>query len=361
MSLDFKKQGIFFLGVISVFFGCNEKKSNNDFFSNIKNIKHRVLIQENQLQDPWDILLIDSTLVVANENGVPLLEMYTLDGVRLTSFLSKGNGPEEVLMIGNLQESNQKKKLLVFDLFKKKFLQYDLTSTSKKVKLDTTFSFLRQLEESDVLFDKLFITKNYMIGESRSPEGRIALMNQNGDLIRYCGDYPRKTEAKISDIENANLYASGITIKKDGSKLALAAYSAGMIDIYSIKDNSVKSIWNYQEFLPENLYIIEMGETFRAAMTDESRYGYPDIASTDRFVYALYSGKKLKEKDYSFGSIIRLFDWNGSFGLELHSDINLRRITVSEDDQYLYAVAKDMKGQPCIVVFYIGDIINGLI
>ena len=71
--------------------------------------------------------------------------------------------------------------------------------------------------------------------------------------------------------------------------------------------------------------------------------------------------EKVKEKDYSFGSIIRIFDWNGSIGLELHSDINLRRITVSEDNQYIYAIAKDKDDFTCVVVFYIGDIIKDLI
>ena len=104
-----------------------------------------------------------------------------------------------------------------------------------------------------------------------------------------------------------------------------------------------------------------MGETFRAAITDETRYGYADIESTDKLVYALYCGRKVKEKDYSFGSIIRIFDWNGSIGLELHSDINLRRITVSEDNQYIYAIAKDKDDFTCVVVFYIGDIIKDLI
>ena len=99
----------------------------------------------------------------------------------------------------------------------------------------------------------------------------------------------------------------------------------------------------------------------QAAITNETRYGYADIESTDRFVYTLFSGRKVKEKDYSFGSIIRIFDWNGSMGLELHSDINLRRITVSEDNQFIYAIAKGKDDLPCIVVFYIGDIISGLI
>ncbi|MEA4887487.1 MAG: BF3164 family lipoprotein [Bacteroides graminisolvens] len=360
MNLDFRKS-IYLLAVIFILWGCNERNCDKDFFCNKTKIDYKLLIRENQLQDPWDILLLDSTLVVANEKGEPLLETYTLEGSRLTSFLSKGNGPKEILMIGNLQKSIQKKKLLVYDLFKKKFMQYDLGSTSHEVKLDTTFNYLKQLEDSIVIFDKLFITKNYIIGESRSPEGRIALMNQDGSLIRYGGEYLRKTETKISDFENANLYASGITVKKDGSMLALATYTAGMIDVYSIKNNSIILNWNYHEFLPEHLYIIEMGETFRAAITDETRYGYADIESTDKLVYALYSGRKVKEKDYSFGSIIRIFDWNGSIGLELHSDINLRRITVSEDNQYIYAIAKDKDDFTCVVVFYIGDIIKDLI
>lgn len=360
MNLDFKKKVIYLLGLIFVLGACTEKNKKK-IFSDAIQISHKVLVQENQLQDPWDILLIDSSLIVANQKGEPLLDVYNLEGNKLASFLSRGNGPEEVLMIGSLQKSIQGEKLLVYDLFGKKFLQYAIKLGLKEVKLDTILNYQSLLEDSAVLFDKLFILKNYIIGESRSPEGRIALMNKDGSLIRYGGKYPPKTEAKISDFENAHLYASNITVKKDGSKLALATSTAGMIDIYSIKNDSILLNWSYNEFLPDHLHVIEMGGVFRAAITDETRYGYADIESTERFIYALYSGRKVKEKNYSFGSIIRLVDWNATVGLELQTNLDLKRITVSEDDQYIYAIAKDRDGFPCIVAFYIGNIINKLI
>jgi hypothetical protein len=199
--------------------------------------------------------------------------------------------------------------------------------------------------------------KNYLIGESRDIRGRIVLMNFDGSLISFAGSYPPKMYEELSDFGNAILYGSNFILRKDASKLALATDMADMIDIFDIsKPSAPELVWSYQGFLPHDLFVVEMGA--QAAFTMESQSGYPDLAASDNFIYALFSGRQVKEKNYGYGNIIRVMNWDGSNRFELQSDIDLRRITVSPDDKKIYAIAIDKEDNPMIVVFNIEEIIG---
>ncbi len=353
---------IFLLTIIFCVIGCRNS-SNNTPFKSVYNISSSILVQGEKLYDPWDIVLIDSLIIIANQKGEPLIEVYDVSGKLIQNFLTKGKGPEEILMVGGLQQRiGGNKQLLVYDLFQKKFLQYDLADISSIMidKPTIALSYYRQHTDTLVLFDKLILGNQWIIGESRSLKGRIALMNMDGSLIKYTGDYPPEINPKLGDYENANLYASGIALNSDGSRMALATYAAGLIDLYEISSNSVKPLWSYKEFVPNHLEIIEMGEVVRAAFTKKSRYGYPDITASDRFVYALFSGKKFEEPNYSFGKTIRCISWDLSVDFELHTDVNVNRISVSKDDKTIYAIAMSDDTEPEIVSFDISHIINNI-
>jgi hypothetical protein len=96
----------------------------------------------------------------------------------------------------------------------------------------------------------------------------------------------------------------------------------------------------------------------QAAHTKESRHGYSGLTASDNFIYALFSGRQLKEKNYSYGNIIRVMSWDGTNRFELQSDMDLRRISVSPDDRKIYAIAIDEADNPMVVVFDIKEIID---
>jgi hypothetical protein len=66
----------------------------------------------------------------------------------------------------------------------------------------------------------------------------------------------------------------------------------------------------------------------------------------------------LKEKNYSYGNIILVVSWDGSNRFELQSDMDLKRIAVSPDDQKIYAIAIDEADNPMVVVFNIKEIVS---
>jgi hypothetical protein len=346
--------------ILSLLIGCEEKK--DVFFSErVFNIGYSVLIGEEELLDPWDILLIDSVLIIANDQGQPAIEIYNLQGNVSQKFLTLGHGPEEVLQIGNLQEINH--NLFVYDLFQKKFLEYDYNKIIKSiiVKPDNIHNYSFVSKDSTQLINKLLIGDDCLIGLLQVSASRVALMDTDGNVLSRGGDYPAKTIPELSDYENARLYGSSLILNQNQTKVALATFRADMIDIFDISDKSVKTVWSYQGFLPHDFNVVQMGDTYRTALTDESQYGYADVASSNKYIYAIYSGRLLKDKNYSYGNIIRAVSWDGKKKFELHTDVDINRLTVSKDDKVIYAIAKDENDDPVVIVFDISETLQGIL
>lgn len=68
---------------------------------------------------------------------------------------------------------------------------------------------------------------------------------------------------------------------------------------------------------------------------------YADAASSDRRIYALYSGRKLDmgtvdpDRRARETRLIRVYDWNGVHRCDLLADIPLLNLCVSSDDRYI--------------------------
>jgi hypothetical protein len=137
--------------------GCNHQE-NKLFFSEERfKIEGEILLNEDLLLDPWSILLHDSILVIANNNGEPLIELYDTYGNVGEKFLTIGGGPEEVLAVGNLQTSVTNNNMYVYDLFQHKFLEFDLKkSIQPALSPDTIYDYSEYLylhqKDSTALF-----------------------------------------------------------------------------------------------------------------------------------------------------------------------------------------------------------------
>lgn len=341
---------------------CTKNDGDDVFSEDIYPIESKTFLDESSLMDPWSIMYHDSLVIIANSKAVPVMEIYNIKGERLGEFLTIGNGPEEVLAIGGLQESDS--SVFIFDLFKKTFLEYNLQKLFQPgFKPDSVYNYGRYLynyqQDSTVLFDKLLYGKNYLVGESKDPRGRLVLLGHNGDLINFIGNYPPNTYHGLSDYGYAQLFSYDFILNNDKSKVALATYSADMLDVIDITDTSnPEFVYSHQDFLPHSLQIFSDKYFSRAMFTQKSQQGYCDIAASDDYVYALYSARKIEEDNYSYGARIRVVSWDGTKKFELQSDIDLRRITVTPGDEIIYAISKDEDDNPIVVTFDINKILN---
>lgn len=347
------KKNIYIIGLVFILLGCSSKRNNysNPFEKNHYEVKGvKILIGEEKLKDPWSIAVLDSFIIVANSKGQPVLEVYSLQGEKLKETLSFGKGPLEVLCVGNIQPIPSSNSFYLVDLFTKQILFYDID----RLMVDDNY-YPKQIfsitndSVKNLTFTKPIVWRDYYIGHSKNSKGRLVLLKKDGTPIDYFGDFPdkKKVNSKMPEFVNADLYSGGATLSPDGEKLAFVTYSAGMMDLFSLSSDGIKSYWSNCTFLPVKMNLFQNGDILSLAHTNESISGYEDIASNEEFVFAIYSGKKFEDPFYYLGNDIHIVSWDGKKTYLLHTDRLLSRIAVNDNN--IYAISQNQDGAPEII------------
>ena len=351
------------LWLLTILAGCtfSDKKQNVASFGEQINLTGKVLIPADSLLDPWMILTIDSSLIVANAKGQPVLDFYALDGRKVRTLLKRGLESGEVGMIGTLQPNYAAHCVYSYDLFRRTILQISVDSVLRqKNYLPAVIEDSATIHESLGSYEKMYPYRYGILGESRVNDGRFFILKKGGERrIRYYRSYPHKVDASLSDLENARLYSMGIALNPENTKVAAVTYSAGMMDLFGIDSVGLDSVWSYRDFLPDNLRRISRYDgSSSIAFTSRSKYGYFDVAGTDKWVYAIYSGSEVTGASHPCSNIIRVTSWDGSRRYQLVTDKQINRISVSRDDSNIYALGTNFMGAPEVYVFNIKDVLN---
>lgn len=343
----------FIIIFISLTWSCENSGEDNKeskIFEKKVSVKAESIVPSENLKDPTDIAVMDSLLIVGNYKGEPLVDIFDLknNGHKYLSVINKGRGPNEIQIIGRIQTSGEKDAFYINDLIGKKIL---LSEKSNNFEPEVLLNAGDLNKDEETIFDKVLIGKDIFIGESRSPKGRMVFLNKKGEVLGFHLEYPKKEKIKINvnDFEHAKLYASAVTISPDLTKVGLATYLGSLLDLAVIKEDKLVRSFSYNEFYPSKFFEVAMAGKTVAAATNETRRGYSDIASSNDYVYALFSGRYLKDKNYDYGNAIRVSRWDGSKAFELQLDKDIRRLTVGLDNRTIYGIAKNNKGEPEIV------------
>ena len=334
-----------FLFFIALTAACNNS-TRQDPFSISFTTKGELCISGEKLADPGLINITDKYLILGNNEGQPLIEVYDISTKELlNSFLYIGNGPSEVLTIGNIQLDIMGDNMYVSDLFKRNLFQYCISEIAKNEKITPTVVFERG-ENSPFLYDKMYVGKSHLIAESRDPRGRIILIDPQTREANYFLSYPDKkhieTKIPLGDIAHARLYSSSMTINFSFDKVALGTYHAGILDICQIKNGEVISEWSHTDFYPQGVVAIPMGEEVVAALSQEARSGYRFMCSSDKFVYALYSGEISDGRTDLGCKEVRVVSWNGKETYKIILDHPIVRLAVDPNDKFIYAITPEM-------------------
>lgn len=335
---------VLFANILLLIEGCIANNKDPKPFTKVINANGEVFIEADKLGDPRHIIVVGKYLLVGNKTRSPLVEIYDISTKKLIdSFLAIGNGPNEVLIIGNVQYIPQRGVLLVADLFKRKLLSYNLEHVLREGDLKPEVIYERD-EASTLMFDKLYAGKDFFIAESRDPKGRVLLLDSAGREKAYYLPYPdkEKVDKNLGDINHADLYASAVTVSPALDKVALATYNAGIIDICKLDKDDVVPLWNYTEFYPQGIKLMPMGKKMVVAYTPKSRNGFTNISSSNKYVYALYSGKLSEDPSYPYGNEVYVVSWNGKKTSKIILDRQINRLAVDIKDEYIYGITKEM-------------------
>ncbi len=315
---------------------CSTQNGFEGTAKKLDELKSEVVISAKKLKDPWAITVNDSVIAVANNKVSPLVEFYTYDGKLKEKVLEKGKDSLQIEVISNIRfnEGN----LIVSDVLSNKILRID--NYTKKI---ATINTKNIKDPGLILADEKIFSRS-----TAHPGGRITQYDKNGKFTANMLDLPPKINDSISSELNLSIYGSSLEISPDNTKLALGTFNADMLDILDIMEDS---IWTYHYSIPEHLAFDTIRGRLHYYFTSKSKAGYIDIAMSNDYLFGLYSGKNMEDKDSFFSDKLRIVNLKTKKRYLAKLDKPIKSISVTDDNKTIYGIAMDENREPQIVKF----------
>jgi len=287
-------------------------------------------------------IFLDSFMLLQLDRNDFLLRIYDLhNGKYVKDCIKRGRGPNEFVM-GYLQKDAVNKGLYLYTPVRRKLYHFNFDSLIKNDSYIPhevwDFNY-----EDFTAYKILAINDSLYAGSGFFGQNRFALIDKNR-VIQTFGTYPEDgIHASYSGKSAA--YQSILRLKPDQSQFISYYPMAGILEIYKIFDDRIQVNKKLHFHYPK-YHIIDggPGRGSGAAFANDSKYGFTDIAVTDSYIFALYSGRTTKEFDYTharYSNDIYIFNWQGE-GIRHYSfPRDMIRLGVNEksDSIYLYTLA----------------------
>ncbi len=291
------------------------------------------LLKETYLSIPLDMECNDSILFISDFRGDSLLWIYN---IKSNDFLHRlapfGEGPDNFL-------SPIEIKLLDSILIIHNRWHYSL----KKYCIDSEMQIQTKTDEINRLptdIDRVHpLNDSTYIASGRFNEGRYAILNNKGKIIKYLGEYPAYFcgEADIPNFPKFMFHQTMFDSNSEGNKLACA--TTHVLDIMKCTEDSVEL--SHRLLLSPYEYGFKQDEYSAQAIENiRNELGVKRIYTTDDFIYLLY--KPFTEKQFhelkSKSCEIWMFDWEGNAIKKLIIKGDIITFCVNKENSTIYCI-----------------------
>ena len=300
---------------------------------------------------PFRVAVRDSIAVVMDLHNMDhYLHAFTYPGWKhIASFGRRGEAPQEMLSAINIQ-FNSLDSLWALDANKMEITRWKISSTNgsaervEEIKLDKKL--VRSLDFHTM--ESGFLVPDYM-GEHRFWE-----VDGNGKAIQNHGTIPSEAaEEETSRSALAQAWRPFMDYNPDSGILAMVTQLGETLEIYNLKDSTHKVLYG-PNGEPE----------FKTARdgsgVPDGIMGFNDIKVTDKYIYAVFQGIKLKDDLAAYkqgkeledgGRFIYVFDLKGNPVQKYTLDHAIHGIDVNEKTNTI--VATEVKSDDPIIEFKI--------
>lgn len=213
-----------------------------------------------------------------------------------------------------------------------------VTRLSTKIGLDGASALFDDrvvhLEPGPALVSGLWLGREYW-AVGALPQGRFIRYSADGRTVGVVGTTPGpKTSEPILASE---ILTGAMTAQPGGSRIALACRLAGRLEIMD-PAGSLIVLANVPHTFEAQPRLHESDGQTHASYRPDRYLGYIDVRSTQRFIYALFSGRVRTQAlaRGSMGRFVHVFDWDGRRIRVLRLPEDARSIYVEADDSRLF-------------------------
>ncbi len=334
MILHTSMKQITILTIVFCITACSTKNKENQ---KNKILSHTKIGLKDGFIGNGGFLLICKNKVIGFEESALLPAFYRVEkdknNFNLSRFVNRGQGPDEVLRPFNIQYQNED-TIGVYDIMNMSYYSIPITSNNDSIEIRKHINFNKR-------YFRVIKTAYRQYLALSNEDNLFELLNSDAQIIKTSFQYPYKNENEktLQNSIRSIAYQGTLATNPNATRCVFAPFSGEIIQFYKIKKEDIELVNKIERDYPQ--YDIENGNAIINANTNE---GYLSIATTEKFVYALFNGCPIKESlesnESMEGQILRVFDWNGNEIKEFDLDIPCKHIGISHDDKILWAVAK---------------------
>ncbi|MEG0464814.1 BF3164 family lipoprotein [Bacteroides sp.] len=175
------------------------------------------------------------------------------------------------------------------------------------------------------------------------PRYQYLLFDKNSNVMD-CGVDVYNAADSTFNVYTKYLANQGVLIMHPQKKLfAYSVNFSSNIDFFTIKNNKIELIESLR--LADPICEPQVGKIgdntfYSVGRTENSQTGYIQLCGTTKYVYALYSDKKVNENGWKSDTVL-VFDWAGHPVKKYTLDTTAYHLAVDEERQSLFAVVKN--------------------
>ena len=318
---------------VFLFLGC--KTGTDSLFPNTISLKGKMLSVGDSLGWVNSIEAIDGYLIFTDEQEQTLYTILKPDLPYCFHFGRVGQGPGEMLR-GSGVMMIRNGYLTLSDGYK--LYQHSLDSLYSSIDHPIQTP---NFERKDAMVWVTDLADSLFVATGTFPNGkRFKFLDNKGTPLAYVGDYPLEEHTNLPYYIVGMSFLSMTTGHPTVNRFALGTQYGGVLDVleWEKSDFSIKRIGGICEFKPRLTSTDYMG-TPNFAPDAQTRWGYFDLDSDESYIYALYSGKFVREENSRTGNVVHVFDWEGMPVCQINLDMRIIRIAVVKNK--LYALYED--------------------
>lgn len=329
------KTNCLLFGICLILVSCNRGNKNiEEYFKNMPN--HHPAVDLVDIEGaifgmPLEIAMSDTLLVAKDDIGNKYFTLIDIKNNRLVNrFGDKGKGPDEFMYPSNIS-INRFDNILEFTTSNPiAHNRFSLNGAAKNSPLTSSKKRVFSFKDDSPSYITWFPALNCYIANGMFLAGKYAIINEYDTITKVFGDLPpSKYREEIDNFLLCDAYQGFIKSRPDGKKVAQVSLRCDLIDVI----NADGTIIRFQTYNPEIAVIDGM-----VAISRESPYGFSSMATTDKYIYALYSGRTFNE--YAMSALlcekIYVFNWDLQPVCSYTLSTEAISIAVNSDDSKLY-------------------------
>ena len=268
---------------------------------------------------------------------------YTLfdkkSGEYIAGFGTIGQGPAELPSpcYGYLTESG----FTVFDDQTRIVMKYSLDSLRNSRKKDGSPVRLAQYKIPEAQISKLIAIDDTTLLCAGTYKSRYQylLFNKNDSVLDYGVDVYNAADSAFQTYTRYLSNQGNLVMNPEKHTFAGSINFSSNIDFFEIVNNKIELIKSLRLGDPINKPVNEEG-IYYVDLTENTQTGYIDLSATSKYVYALYSDKKMYENNRKSDTVL-VFDWDGNPIKKYSLDTDAYYIAVDSTQQSLFAAVKN--------------------